>query len=79
MKPTNDEKLQVVEAMLKMHEHITETVDTGDQKLVIQALASATSLMLTGMAMLLVEKTAPPDPSPETAQLLLFPDVDADD
>jgi hypothetical protein len=76
MKPTNEERLQVVEAILQLGPQLDEAAELGDQKVLLAALLSSSRLMLTALAMLLVEKTsAPSDPQ----QLLLFQDVDADD
>jgi hypothetical protein len=79
MKPTNDEKLQVVEGLLKMGESLNEAIEVGDQKLLLQALASSNARVLTALAMILVADTASPKMEEDRAQLLLFQESDADE
>lgn len=79
MKPTDEEKLQVADAMLKAHEQLLAAAESSNQRELLQALVSGQTLLLTALAMLLVDKVAAPANSPDPGQLLLFPDVDADD
>jgi len=79
MKPTNEEKLQVVEGLFKTGEALQAAADSGDQKLMLTTLTAATSTMITALAMILVADTTSPKMEQDQAQLLLFQDVDADD
>jgi hypothetical protein len=79
MKPTDEEKLQVVDAMLKANEQLTAVAESDDKAEMLRALVNGQTVLLTAAAMLLMDGIAPPVKSADPGQLLLFPDVDADD
>jgi len=79
MKPTNDEKLQLVESILRFNDDIALAVNTGvSDRSLLQLLASASALTLTAMAMMLVDQTPCPVQD-DPRQGRLFPGLDADE